>query len=61
MSGAAPLYEEEVRQVRTLLTPKLYVSYGTTEAGVVSYLTPADDDANSARSDCRHFCPICSS
>jgi acyl-CoA synthetase (AMP-forming)/AMP-acid ligase II len=45
VSGAAPLYEEEVRQVRKLLTPKLYVSYGTTEAGVVSYLTPAHDDS----------------
>lgn len=41
-SGAAPLYEEEARQIRKLLTPKLYVSYGTTEAGVVGYLPEHD-------------------
>jgi acyl-CoA synthetase (AMP-forming)/AMP-acid ligase II len=45
VAGAAPLYEDEVRQVRKLLTPNLYVSYGTTEAGVVSYLTPAHKDS----------------
>jgi acyl-CoA synthetase (AMP-forming)/AMP-acid ligase II len=44
MSGAAMLYEEETRQVRTVLTPKFYLSYATTEAGVVSYLTPEHDD-----------------
>ena len=47
-SGAAPLYEEEARQVRKLLTPNLYVSYGTTEAGVVSYLSPHHDDSKLA-------------
>ncbi len=44
MAGAAPLYEEEVRRVRAMLSPRLYVSYGTTEAGVVCYLTPEDDE-----------------
>ena len=45
LSGAAPLYAEEARQIRRLLSPNLYVSYGTTEAGVVSYLTPHHDDS----------------
>ncbi|RDV01999.1 class I adenylate-forming enzyme family protein [Undibacter mobilis] len=44
ISGAAPLYEEEVRRVRQALTPNLYVSYGTTEAGVICYLTPQHED-----------------
>ena len=43
ISGAAPLYEEEARRVRALLSPRLYISYGTTEAGVLCYLTPDDD------------------
>jgi len=48
ISGAAPLYADEARQIRKLLTPNLYVSYGTTEAGVVAYLTPEHDDAKLA-------------
>jgi acyl-CoA synthetase (AMP-forming)/AMP-acid ligase II len=43
ISGAAPLYEEEARRVRALLSPRLYISYGTTEAGVLCYLTPEDE------------------
>jgi acyl-CoA synthetase (AMP-forming)/AMP-acid ligase II len=48
ISGAAPLYADEARQIRKLLTPNLYVSYGTTEAGVVAYLTPEHDDSKLA-------------
>lgn len=44
-TGAAPLYAEEARQIRKLLSPRLYISYGTTEAGVAGYLTPADEDS----------------
>ena len=45
ISGAAPLYEEEACRIRKMLTANLYVCYGTTEAGVICYLTPQHDES----------------